>query len=153
MTSKTSKKSHTGRIILLCLLAALVILGAVFSHFGGLGPGKCADKEAFSSHAREVTEIILPEHTRIAALGEATHGNKEFQQLKRTVFQSLAERYGIRAFCLEGDYGGYQYSRQLVGLYKHCEEALLANICRDRGDLQGYQECVDDLDDFGNPEF
>ena len=50
---------------------------------------------------------------------------------------------------LEGDYGGYQYSRQLVGLYKHCEEALLANICRDRGDLQGYQECVDDLDDFG----
>ena len=87
MPSETRKKSHTGRIILLCLLAALLIFGVIFSHFGGLGPGKCADKEAFSSHAREVTEIILPEHTRIAALGEATHGNKEFQQLKRTVFQ------------------------------------------------------------------
>ena len=127
MPSETRKKSHTGRIILLCLLAALLIFGVIFSHFGGLGPGKCADKEAFSSHAREVTEIILPEHTRIAALGEATHGNKEFQQLKRTVFQSLAERYGIRAFCLEGDYGGCEIANKYIhGGEGSAEEAAAA---------------------------
>ena len=40
------------------------------------------------------------------ALGEATHGNKEFQQLKLDIFKIMVEDYGVRAFSLEGDYGG-----------------------------------------------
>ena len=127
MTSKTRKKSHNGRIVLLCLLAALLIFGAVFSHFGGLGPGECADTEAFAFYAKDVSELVLPEHTRIVALGEATHGNKEFQQLKRTVFQNLTERYGIRAFCLEGDYGGCEMvNRYIHGGKGSAEEAAAA---------------------------
>ena len=39
------------------------------------------------------------------ALGEATHGNAEFQQLKMDVFRILVENYGVRAFALEADYG------------------------------------------------
>ena len=39
-------------------------------------------------------------------IGEATHGNKEFQQLKLDVFKIMVEDYGVRAFALEGDYGG-----------------------------------------------
>ena len=80
MKSQTTKKPHTGRYILLCLLAVLLIFGTIFSHFGGLGPGKSADREAFAVYAKEVSDLALPEHTRIAALGEATHGNSEFQQ-------------------------------------------------------------------------
>lgn len=124
MTSQTTKKSHTGRIILLCFLAALLIFGAIFSHFGGLGTGQCADTEAFASYAKEVSDLALPEHTRIAALGEATHGNSEFQQLKRIVFQNLAENCGVRAFCLEGDYGGcWMVNRYIHGGEGSAEEA------------------------------
>ena len=124
MKSQTTKKPHTGRYILLCLLAVLLIFGTIFSHFGGLGPGKSADREAFAAYAKEVPDLALPEHTRIAALGEATHGNSEFQQLKRTVFQNLAEKYGIRAFCLEGDYGGCEMvNRYIHGGEGSAEEA------------------------------
>ena len=48
----------------------------------------------------------MPEETKIVALGEATHGNREFQALKLEVFQVLVERYGVRALALEGDFGG-----------------------------------------------
>lgn len=37
------------------------------------------------------------------ALGEATHGNAEFQQLKMDVFQIMVENYGVRSFALETD--------------------------------------------------
>ena len=49
---------------------------------------------------------------------------------------------------LDGEYGGYKYSKQLIGLYKHCEEAILAVILRDEGDEEGYQECVSNLEHF-----
>ena len=47
-----------------------------------------------------------PDEAQIVTLGEATHGNREFQQLRLDVFQVLAEKYGVRAFALEGDFGG-----------------------------------------------
>lgn len=37
------------------------------------------------------------------ALGEATHGNAEFQQLKMDVFQIMVDYYGVRSFALETD--------------------------------------------------
>jgi hypothetical protein len=49
---------------------------------------------------------------------------------------------------LDGEYGGYKYSRQLIGLYKHCEEAILAVILRDEGNNEGYEECMSNIDNF-----
>lgn len=56
-------------------------------------------------YAKPVKDIEIPESAEIIALGEATHGNAEFQKLKLDVFKVMAENYGVRAFCLEGDYG------------------------------------------------
>ena len=105
---KSKKKKHTAirRIVVICILAALVLIGAVFSHFGGFGTGESADPEEFAAYAGQISEITIPENTRIIALGEATHGNREFQQLKLDVFRIMVEQYGVRAFALEGDYGG-----------------------------------------------
>ena len=50
--------------------------------------------------------MTVPNEALIIALGEATHGNKEFQQLRLDVFQALVEKYGVHAFALEGDFGG-----------------------------------------------
>ena len=49
---------------------------------------------------------------------------------------------------LEGEYGGFKYSKQLIGLYKHCEEGILAVILKEEGDEEGYQECLNNLDQF-----
>ncbi len=106
MKSNKTKNAAVRRIVILCILAVLVLTGAIFSHFGGFGTGKSADPEEFAAYAGQVAEISIPENTRIIALGEATHGNREFQQLKLDVFQIMVEQYGVRAFALEGDYGG-----------------------------------------------
>ena len=103
-----SHKRNTGRIVLLSLLTlALLTLaaGMVFARFGGFGTGSCADTKEFAKYAGSVADITVPEQVRIVALGEATHGNAEFQQLKLEVFKMMVERYGVRVFALEGDYG------------------------------------------------
>lgn len=68
-----------------------------------------------------------PDEAQIVALGEATHGNREFQQLRLDVFQVLAEKYGVRAFALEGDFGGCEaIDRYIHGSGGTAAEALSA---------------------------
>ncbi len=50
---------------------------------------------------------------------------------------------------LEGEYGGFKYSKQLIGLYKHCEEALLATMYQEENNTERYEECMEDLKSFG----
>lgn len=57
------------------------------------------------NYAAAVSDITIPEDTVIVGLGEASHGNVEFQELKLTMFQNLVENYGFHAFGLELDYG------------------------------------------------
>ena len=60
-------------------------------------------------------------------MGEATHGNKEFQKLRLDVFQALVEKYGVRAFALEGDFGGCEeINRYIHGADGTAAEALSA---------------------------
>ena len=63
---------------LLTVVASVALLGSIYSYFGGLGTGKCAD---INEYAVTVEDISIPEQAKIVALGEATHGNQEFQQL------------------------------------------------------------------------
>lgn len=66
---------------------------------------KPINTEEFAKYAKPVSDLTIREGVRIVALGEATHGNAEFQQLKLDVFKILVKKYGVRAFALEGDYG------------------------------------------------
>lgn len=115
------------RYIILGFLGAAVLATLVFMRFGGFGTGKTADIEAFAAYAQPVEEIAIPENAKIVALGEATHGNVEFQQLKLEVFKQMVERYGVRAFALEGDYGGCeQVNRYIHGGEGTAQEAASA---------------------------
>lgn len=106
MVMQKSRKKHPiiGGIIL-GILIVLIIAGGVFSRFGGFSTEKCADTAEFAKYTGQVSEITIPEEAKIIALGEATHGNAEFQQLKLDVFQIMVEKYGVKAFALEADYG------------------------------------------------
>ena len=104
------KKKPICLIIVICILLIMISCSLVFAHFGGFSTGKSADIGEFAKYAEEITndelpDIDIPEGTRIVALGEATHGNKEFQELKKLVFRDMVENEGIRAFALEADTG------------------------------------------------
>ena len=120
------KKHKILRTALLCLFASLLLALSVFMHFGGFGPGKSADPKEFASYAGNIQDISIPKEARIIALGEATHGNVEFQELKLKVFKLLVEKYDVRAFALEGDYGGCEQ----VNRYIHGGEGTALEAAR-----------------------
>ena len=121
------RKRHTDLIAVLSMAAVIAAAAGTYSRFGGFGTGDCADTEEFSKHATSVSELTVPDEAQIVALGEATHGNKEFQQLRLDVFQVLAEKYGVRAFALEGDFGGCEaINRYIHGADGTAAEALSA---------------------------
>lgn len=59
-----------------------------------------------SEYVQPFDTIQVKDNVKIVGLGEATHGNKEFQQLKRDVFEALVNHNNCRIFALEGDFGG-----------------------------------------------
>jgi erythromycin esterase len=124
---KKRKKRSMVWLILLCLFATLVIAALIFMHFGGFSTGESANPEELAACAGTVEDISIPEDAKIIALGEATHGNAEFQQLKLEVFKLLVVKYGVRAFALEGDYGGCeQVNRYIHGGEGTAREAAAA---------------------------
>lgn len=68
---------------------------------------QAASYEQLAPYVSEVQSMVLPS-SGIVALGEATHGNREFTELKQQVFKMLVEQHGARVFVLEGDFGGCQ---------------------------------------------
>lgn len=96
------------------------------------GCGSKMEKIAdFGTYAGSISDITVPDDVKIVALGEATHGNNEFQQLKLDVFQQLVETTDIRAFVLEGDFGGCA----LINAYIQGGEGELEDITK----LLGYR--------------
>ena len=56
-----------------------------------------------------IDELTIPVNARVIGLGEATHGNAEFQELKLDVLKVLAEQYGADCFAMEMDYGEWSF--------------------------------------------
>lgn len=52
----------------------------------------------------DVSTLDIPEQVKVVGLGEASHGVKEYQELKAEVFQTLVRDYGCRTFILECDF-------------------------------------------------
>lgn len=102
------------RYVILSFLIAAILFSTVFMRLGGLSTGNAANADEFRKYAAPVENLSIPEDKKIIALGEATHGNAEFQQLKLEVFKRLVEDCGVRAFALEGDYGGCEQVNRYI---------------------------------------
>ena len=117
MKDKSTEK-HRSRKVILVLLAVILSCGGFFfylyAYLGGFKKVKPIDTEDFANCSGSISDISIPDSVRIVALGEATHGNVEFQQLKLDVFKLMVEKYGVRAFALEGDYGGCEAVNQHI---------------------------------------
>lgn len=72
--------------------------------FTGCGsPAATAD---LSYTQKEIDTTLLPADIKVVGLGEASHGVKQYQQMKEEVFQALVKNNGCRTFIIEGDFGG-----------------------------------------------
>ena len=78
----------------------------------GCGSGEAID--GAEQFAAAVDQIDIPDDVKIIGLGEATHGNIEFQELKKDVFTALMKNENVRVFVLEGDFGGGQQINQFI---------------------------------------
>ena len=56
-------------------------------------------------YGKKVSEIKLNDDIKVLGLGEATHGNSDFQDLKLEVLKTLVEKNNLKSFCLEADFG------------------------------------------------
>lgn len=111
---QNGKRHFKIRYMVFSFLGVALLAALVFTYFGGFGTGDTANVKEFSQYAQPVENLSIPEDKRIIALGEATHGNVEFQQLKLDVFRQMVEQYDVRAFALEGDYGGCEQVNQYI---------------------------------------
>ena len=55
--------------------------------------------------ACRVEDLTIREDVKVIGLGEATHGNAEFQELKLEVLKVLVDKYSVDCFAMEMDYG------------------------------------------------
>lgn len=87
------RKTNIRKFITAALLSALLT---------GCAGNTAPDMEAVQT---DLDAIAIPEQTRVVGLGEASHGVKEYQELKAEVFRTLVHHYGCRTFIIEGDFG------------------------------------------------
>ena len=110
------------------VISMMFFLFAVLS-----GCGKVALEDA-NKLISPIDQITIPDNVQVIGLGEATHGNIEFQKLKKDVFQALMEHANVRVFVLEGDFGGGQQINDFIlngnGSAKDAVEALDYGIYR-----------------------
>lgn len=68
----------------------------------GCGSAENIDMEMTDT---DLSGITVPEQVQVVGLGEASHGVKEYQEMKAEVFQALVQNNGCRSFIIEGDFG------------------------------------------------
>lgn len=92
--------------ILICLVSLIIFIG--IGDFLWINLPKLNARKNISDievYGKSVSEIKLNDHIKVVGLGEATHGNSDFQDLKLEVLQTLVEKNNLKVFCLEADYG------------------------------------------------
>lgn len=109
---------------LVCLMTVAAVGMGVLTGCGG----NAVNAQEFAAYAKDVNEITIPEEAGIVALGEATHGNKEFQELKLDVFAHLVETTDVRAFALEGAFGGCALANRYILYSEGTAEAAVAKL-------------------------
>lgn len=91
---KMKKKISYSIAIVSCFIAVMT------------GCGKATVDVDMALVQTDIGSITVPEDVLVVGLGEASHGVKEYQEMKAEVFQALVENNGCRTFVIEGDFGG-----------------------------------------------
>ncbi|MBQ8967829.1 erythromycin esterase family protein [Ruminococcus sp.] len=114
------------KAVIIITALAVAAAGAVgAANFLHIKPEKL---DTFAANVRPSEELTVPETARVIALGEATHGNSDFQQLKLTVFKRLVETTNVRGLILEGDMGGCARANEYINGGKGTAEEVTRKL-------------------------
>lgn len=97
------KMKQSLRLLTTCMLLAVLA-----------GCGQGASVKDASQYSSEIKDITIPDDVKIIGFGEATHGNVEFQALKKDLFETMIKNENVQVFVLEGDFGGAQQINQYI---------------------------------------
>lgn len=117
--------------VLMSLVIGLCFGLSAFLMFQMYKPVMDASKpiEGIGEYAHAVTDELVNRDVKIIGLGEATHGNKEFQELKLDVLKTLVRDNGVSALCFEMDYGeGVLVNEYIQGKSDMTSEELFSHI-------------------------
>lgn len=98
------KKLFKGILIFLVSLIILIGIG----DFLWINLPKLSARKNISDiekYGNEVSQINLDDNVKVVGLGEATHGNSDFQDLKLEVLKTLVEKNNLKTFAIEADFG------------------------------------------------
>ena len=98
------KKIFKGILIFLVSIIILVGIG----DFLWINLPKLSARKNISDiedYGKAVSEINLDDNVKVVGLGEATHGNSDFQDLKLEVLKTLVEKNNLKNFAIEADFG------------------------------------------------
>ncbi|WP_297393901.1 erythromycin esterase family protein [uncultured Peptoniphilus sp.] len=98
------KKIFKGILIFIVAIIFLVGLG----DFLWINLPKLSARKNISDiedYGKDLSQINLDDHIEVVGLGEATHGNSDFQDLRLEVLKTLVEKNNLKNFCLEADFG------------------------------------------------
>lgn len=92
--------------IFLYIIISISVLVFLFIFLWTKIPEFKAKKEIsdLEQYAQKIEDIKIDDQVEIIGLGEATHGNKEFQELKLDILKKLVKDANVRAFALECDF-------------------------------------------------
>lgn len=97
------------RRLLALLMAAVFVVGAA-----GCGSPPAVDAGAAAAVGIDRAPLDAAGTHRIVAIGEATHGNHEMAEIRRTLLLRLAAEQGFRTVALEADFGGAEVVNDYV---------------------------------------
>lgn len=83
----------------------LVTIGCL-ALFTGCGNSTTTLSADLSYTETEMSSISVPANVRVVGLGEASHGVKQYHEMKAEVFKNMVQDNGCRTFIIEGDFGG-----------------------------------------------
>lgn len=98
------KKIFKGILIFLVSLIILIGIG----DFLWINLPKLSARKNISDiedYGKDISQINLDDNIEVVGLGEATHGNSDFQDLRLEVLKTLVEKNNLKNFCLEADFG------------------------------------------------
>lgn len=93
------------KALLVIILSGFIAIGLALTMWTKYPEFKAKDEiKDLSQNVEKISDIKINVKARLIALGEASHGNKEFQELRLDIFKNLVKNNRVRAFGLEADF-------------------------------------------------
>lgn len=118
MKNNSKKKPAKIGTILIAISLSLVLISSLTYAVVIYAPEIQSRKkiDGLEAKAVPVNDIYIPDDAVVIGLGEATHGNVEFQELKLQVLQETVEHYDVGSISMELDFGtGIAINRYVHG--------------------------------------